>query len=333
MEIESSWIHRLKVVASRNLPSRKPQLWEDFPLAIRRRVELELGQRTRPGWLDAPHIVDLSRVGMGDAEPAMKMSLLLRDTIARALFLYGTFEISGTRLMQAFLGQGMTFVDVGANIGYYTLLAARAVGEGGAVYAFEPNAAVRSLLEGNLRLNGLQGRVQVRPHAVARDSGEIRFYPSTTPDNSGVSSLLPGAGRSDAGQVVPCVSLDDFAAALPGRRRIDLMKIDVEGAELEVLAGGRGVLSGGAAPAIIFETLDLAAVDAVLRPHDYLIRRLNYTLAGGLELIEAGTAFDGIFDDYEPPNYFAAKDSAVFSQVIAQAKARQSAVLRVLGRL
>jgi FkbM family methyltransferase len=333
--MEASWIDRLMGVLSRNRPSQKPQLWEDFPLAVRRRVQLELYPRTRSDWMDTPHVVDLSRVGMDGGDLPIRMSLLLRDAIARALFLYGTYEICGTRLMQAFLAPGMTFVDVGANIGYYTLLAARAVGEPGAVYAFEPNGAVRPRLEENLGLNGLLDRVHVRPQAVARASGEIRFYRSTTFDNSGLSSILPGAGRSDEAEVVSCVSLDDFAAALPeGRPRpIDLMKIDVEGAELEVLAGGSGLLAHDDGPAIIFESMDIAAVGAVLGPHGYTIRRLHYTLACGLELIELGQSFDGIFDEYEPPNFFAVKDAARFGHIVERANARHSAVRRLLGRL
>jgi len=168
---------------------------------------------------------------------------------------------------------------------------------------------------------------------VARTSGEIRFYTSTVPDNCGLSSILPGAGRSAEPRVVPCVSLDDFAAALPGQRPIDLMKVDVEGAELEVLGGGDRVLARADAPAIMFETLDLAAAGALLGRHGYAIRRLHYTLAGGLELIELGKPFHGIFDDYEPPNYFATKDAAGFDEVVAHANARHSMALRMLGRL
>jgi FkbM family methyltransferase len=335
--MERSWIDRLKVVMSRNRPRHKPQLWEDFALSVRRRVELELHRRMRTDWMDTPHVVDLSRVRIDDGGPPIRMSLVLRDAIAKAVFLYGTYEICGTRLMQAFLRPGMTFVDVGANIGYYTLLAARAVGATGAVYAFEPNAPVRARLEENLRLNGLLGgdrdRIHVRPHAVARVSGEIQFYRSTVSDNSGLSSILPGAGRADDAEVVPCVSLDDFAAALPDGKPIHLMKIDVEGAEMEVLGGGGGVLSRADGPAIIFESSEIATSGAFLTPYGYSIRRVHYTMAGGLQLLALGAPFHGIFDDYEPPSYFAAKNMAAFDQIVAQANTRQPAALRMLGRL
>ncbi len=331
--MEWSWIERLKDVVLQNRPSQKPQLWEDFPLAARRRVEFEVCRRTRSDWLDTPHVVELSRTGTDRADPPIQMSLLLRDRIARAVFLYGTYEICTTRLVQAFLRAGMTFVDVGANIGYYTLLAARAVGKAGLVYAFEPNVAVRSRLEENLRLNGLLGQVHIRQLAMARSSGESAFYRSVVSDNSGLSSILPGGGRSDDAELVPCVSLDDFAAALPGRRPIDLMKIDVEGAEMEVLAGGRGVLARDDAPAIIFESEDVATLGGLLSAHGYVVRRPHYTLAGGLEFIGLNEPFHGIFDRYEPPNYFATKDRAAFDRIAGQENARPSAALRMLGRL
>ena len=326
-------LDRLKKLILHNRPSRKPQLWEDIPLVMRRRVELEIGQRTRAGWMDTPRIVDLSRVGNGSGHPPIRMSLVPRDSVARALFLYGTYEICGTRLLQAFLCPGMTFVDVGANIGYYSLLAARAVGPAGAVHAFEPNEAVRPRLEENIRLNNLLDRVYIRPQAVARTSGESAFYRSVVSDNSGLSSILPGSGRTDVAEMVPCVSLDDFVASLPSTRSIDLIKIDVEGAEAEVLAGGQRVLGGDDAPAIMFESRDVAEIEQVLRPHRYAIRRLHYTLARGLELVEPGPSFHGIFDDYEPPNYFATRDEGLLDRLIQRVRARSSAALRVLGRL
>jgi FkbM family methyltransferase len=189
------------------------------------------------------------------------------------------------------------------------------------------------LLEENLRLNGSQGWVHVRGQAVTRASGETPFYRSAVADNSGLSSILPGQGRSEQAEIVACVTLDDFAATLPGQRRIDLMKIDVEGAEVDVLAGGSGVLSREDAPVIVFESTDIEEAAAVLGPHGYEIRRVHYTMGGGLELIEVGTSFHGIFDDYEPPNYIAGTGAALFGQILERASARQSAARRMLGRL
>jgi FkbM family methyltransferase len=173
--------------------------------------------------------------------------------------------------------------------------------------------------------------VTVHGQAVAATSGSISFYASTVDQNQGISSILPGRGREQA-LSVPSVTLDEFAAGLGGTR-IDVIKMDVEGAEIQVIAGGKRTLDGKHAPAIIFEATELGAVGEALRGAGYHIRRLHYTLAEGLQLPDANVPFDDIFKDYEAPNYFAAKDEALFQTVVARANGARSAVMRLLGRI
>src|SRR5262249_44198555 len=163
-----------------------------------------------------------------------------------------------------------TFVDVGANIGYYTLVAARIVGAAGAVYAFEPNAPIRERLERHIALNGLSN-VVVSAEAVSAETGEIGFYASVNPENQGSSSLLPGEGLG-AEQIVPAVALDDLVAR--HRRRFDLLKMDVEGAELQLFAGGKSLLASAHAPALLFESTHLAPALDLLRGHGYQVFRM-----------------------------------------------------------
>src|SRR6188768_3964767 len=133
----SSWIQLLRDAARRNRPSRKPQLWENPLLALRRRLAFEVKRRTDDGWLDRMQVVALSRAGFGDDDPAPPcMEVAPREVINQTLFLYGTFEISQTRLIQSLLRPGMTFLDIGANIGYYTVIGARLVGPTGSVHSF-----------------------------------------------------------------------------------------------------------------------------------------------------------------------------------------------------
>ena len=320
----------VREVAARNLPSQKPQLWENLSLSIRRRVAFELERLFRPGSIERPRVVTLSSIGLDGSDPPPCIEVNPSETINRAIFLYGTFEISETRLVQALVRPGMTVLDVGANIGYYTIIAARLVGESGRVFSFEPSTTTRALLEANVKRNAFQN-VVIRPEALAERTGEVGFYPSTQASNQGISSIIPTDDRP-AEITVPCSRLDDFVGNM-GDRRIDLIKMDIEGAELQAIRGGRQVLGRSDGPPIIFEAHDLAPVAGALRELGYQIRRLHYTLDRGLELPDASTPFRGIFDLYEAPNYFAAKNPGVFEEAIARANANRSPLLRWLGRI
>jgi FkbM family methyltransferase len=312
------------------MPSRKPQLWENFPLAVRRRATLELGQRLDRAWLDQPRVVELSEVGFDPPLPALKMEVVPREMMNKALFLYGTFEISETRLVQAFLRPGMTFIDVGANIGYYSLIAAAIVGTSGAVHAFEPNDDIRARFVHNVGLNGFD-QVHVHAEAMTGRSGEVTFYVSTWNENSGISSIIPGAALGHP-RTVPAVSLDDFVSRLPGKSA-DLLKMDIEGAELEVISGGRELLGTPSAPSLLFESFDVTRLLPTLEGLGYVVKRIHYTMSGGLELRDPRSKEPGLFDAYESPNYFGVKDPNVFEQVTTQANNRRSPALRLLGRL
>jgi FkbM family methyltransferase len=313
-----------------NRPSRKPQLWEHFPLAVRRRVTLEVGQRVDPTWLDRPRVVKLAELNFGDGGPALQMELVTRDGMNMALYKYGVFEISETTLVLAFLRPGMTVLDVGANIGYYSLVAARAVGRGGVVHGFEPNDEIRSRAQKNLALNELTN-VQLHAEAISTTSGEVRFYASAVPENTGISSIIANRGLDPTGKVVPAVSLDDFTKRIG--RKADLLKMDIEGAELPAIEGGRELLGGKDAPALLFESFRVGPLLEALRGLGYSVRKLHYTMASGLELRDPEDSFESIFARYESPNFFAVKDPAQFEFMLQRANEKRSPVLRLLGQL
>jgi hypothetical protein len=166
---------------------------------------------------------------------------------------------------------------------------------------------------------------------MADKTGSVSFFASTVGENQGISSIIPGAGR-EAAAPVPSVSLDDFVAGL-APARVDLIKMDVEGAEPQIIAGGQRTLAAGDAPAIIFEADNLTPIAEPLRAFGYRIRRHHYTLERGLELLEPDAQFEDIFAGYEAPNYFAAKNEDTFQSAIAAANAARPAALRLLGRI
>jgi len=121
------------------------------------------------------------------------------------------------------------FVDVGANVGLYSCIVGRA-GAARGIVAFEPDAGNFDRLLGNLRLNGLTEAVEARPVAVGARVG-VAVLAGGPPENSGLSRIDPDATN---GREVPVVALDDVVTTSGG---VIAVKIDVEGHELDVLAG------------------------------------------------------------------------------------------------
>lgn len=131
---------------------------------------------------------------------------------------------------------GATVLDVGANVGCYTMLFAGWVGDTGRVYAFEPAAASRAGLERHLALNGLTSRVSVRPEAISDGAGDAAFLDAGTHgDNRLVPAPAPGT------TTVPSLSIDGFCEA--AGLSPEVIKIDIEGAELAALRGARRTIA------------------------------------------------------------------------------------------
>lgn len=145
---------------------------------------------------------------------------------------YGDYETAVTRTIEAVVQPGWLVADIGAQIGYMTLLMALRVGRAGEVLAFEPMPANFAVLEENIRLNGYRS-VRLERLAVADRSGAALLHRLDDRALSATASIMPGEG--DAGIEVESVSLDDYLARHGGDLRF--AKIDVEGAEELVLAG------------------------------------------------------------------------------------------------
>ena len=158
-----------------------------------------------------------------------------------------------TKVFLSLLSPGNRVVDVGANIGYYTLLAARAVGPRGSVLALEPEWLNYLLLRLNLGENGIRHARAVRA-AAGEKRGEGHLYLSTW--NKGDHRVFGGDDpRDHIG--VPVVSLDEVVGGEHGR--ISLVKMDVQGAELKVLRGMECVLSESRGVRVITEFLALGS--------------------------------------------------------------------------
>lgn len=156
----------------------------------------------------------------------------VNDTyIGRSLSLYGEYSEGEVELFRKFIKPGHLVLDIGANIGVFTLFFAKAVEETGLVIAFEPQRLVFQSLCANIAINSLSN-VICRQQAVAETPGQITvpILDQSMPNNFGGVSL----GGWEEGEAVAVVTIDDLN--LP---RCDFMKVDVEGMEAKVLQGAQ----------------------------------------------------------------------------------------------
>jgi FkbM family methyltransferase len=185
-------------------------------------------------------------------------------------FVYDSWEPEVTQAIDRTVAPGMTVADIGAQSGFFSLLLSKRVGSRGQVIAFEPLPANYRLLDENLRLNKIEN-VIVRREAVADHSGTLSFrFPVEEPSLiAGPLSPEDNTGTFD----VDCVSLDDFVS----RQKIslDLIKMDVEGAEGSVLAGAQKTLEHFH-PILIIELHD-AGDQPRLHPVPVHLQAMGYT--------------------------------------------------------
>jgi FkbM family methyltransferase len=172
---------------------------------------------------------------------------LLIDPKGEKYYWTGTHEVPVQQAIVSHLKPGMTFWDIGAHIGFFSLLACRRVGDSGHVHAFEPMEQNRARLSVGIQENGFSN-ITVHEYGLAATSGEavLHAHPSSL-----MWTLVPERGMR-RGITVWCYTLDELAQFTS---RPDLIKIDAEGAEVEVLRGGLHFLST-ARPSLIIEFSD-----------------------------------------------------------------------------
>lgn len=198
------------------------------------------------------------------------------------IMLDGYWEMWVTEVIAACVQPGMVAADIGANIGYYTLLMADLVGPRGCVHAFEPNPRMIRLLQRSVALNGFTSRTYIHQTALGETDGEtLGFHvPEHEPKNG---HLLPQG--TDVPADIPLIEtrrLDSEEAW----QAIQFAKIDVEGAEELIWSGARGLLDGSALRTIVLEftpgryadaagflerILGFGFAAAVIDPHDGLV--------------------------------------------------------------
>lgn len=237
-----------RAVGGHGLGRIKPLRWsyDLFFKALKPRTVTVLGQRM---WLDD------------------------RDTLE--LGTHGIYEPVETGLLQRELRAGGTFLDIGANIGYYTLIAARIVGPKGRVFAFEPDPANFTLLKKNVEANG-HSNVTLVNKAVSDRTGGLRLFVNEA--NRGDHRIYDSKdGRSSIS--IQAVALDGFFKKLD--RKVQFIKMDIQGSEAKALEGMKGLIRANRSLKLVTEfspgSLKLCGSD----PAGYLktLRKLGFKVS------------------------------------------------------
>jgi FkbM family methyltransferase len=214
----------------------------------------------------------------------------------------GTWEPAEAKFLRRVIRTGDVVVDCGANVGYFTLLAAHAVGPNGAVLAVEPQPINCALLRANVWRQRL-GNVVVLPTATGARRGLIALD-QPQEQNSGSYEGRSAWGEDD--QLIPMVPVDDVMAT--AGIGVDVVKIDVQGADHEVLAGVQHALAGSPHAVVLVEfwpegmerqgadpAAVLASYRASSRPIGLLRQDGNAVSATDEDIMSACTSWEGGF--------------------------------------
>jgi FkbM family methyltransferase len=241
----------------------------------------------------------------------LTLEVYMSDAIGYSIVTGGVFDPCVSETLHRMIDPGDVVVDVGANVGYLTSLAAARAGDGGVVIAYEPHPSVFELLAKN-----------VARWASEAPAASVEIHQEAMSDRTGVGELVAGpvfhanmglaslsaAGQESAGQntvTVPLRRLDD---AIEGRA-VGLLKIDVEGHEPGVLRGARALLERGSVRDIVFEDHDPYPSEAteIVEACGYRLISLENDLLG---LRLRAPYQRGVLSGWPGPSYLATRDEA-----------------------
>lgn len=220
-----------------------------------RKIAYRLKQRMSKRWLD---LLWLWRSRNPFFDIYIKDDIRLRlftDSKLCEFIFKSSFELSERIFVQKYLRPGDVFIDVGANIGLFSMIAAREVGPKGQVHAFEPSKETWRRLCQNVRINNF-GNVVCVHSGLSETAGILELLKSTEGYDAWNSFGKPIKGLNFRTEKVEVHTLDKYVADHDLTERVGLIKIDVEGWETRVLAGASNLLSHNCAPDLLVEFSD-----------------------------------------------------------------------------
>jgi FkbM family methyltransferase len=199
--------------------------------------------------------------------PLVHLDVLVRDLLIRDVF-----EPDQTKTLRKFLPEGGVFFDVGANLGYFSILGATWVGHKGHVFAFEPYSPIHALLNRNVKLNGVCGIVTSLKLGCFSSSGEMAMELGNDTGKTHLSESKIGMV-----EMVSLITLDEFVEQ-HAVKRIDCIKIDAEGSDFEIIKGARSTIEKFR-PVIMLETDNLGRFGGSKSNVISFFERLDYSLS------------------------------------------------------
>ncbi len=177
---------------------------------------------------------------INDFDGDLTINLNLSEHMQSRIFWLGFYNESIVSFLNNFLQPGMTVIDVGANIGEITLVAAKRVTPTGKIISFEPVTTINSLLEKNLQKNNISWVTTVK-QGLADKNGDAIIFTSSNDDtnnleNIGLGTIYPMGERKVPIETISISTMDKYLEEFP-IEKLDLIKIDIEGAEIPCLLG------------------------------------------------------------------------------------------------
>ena len=189
--------------------------------------------------------------------------------IMTRLSLHGTWEKSETEIIKKIIKEGDYVLDLGANIGYYTLLFSRLVGDKGKVFAFEPDPKNFSVLKRNIELNNYKNVILVQK-AVSNKNGNTNLFLSDV--NTGDHRLFADI-KNKKSIVIQTVKLDDYFKDL--HKPISFIKMDIQGSEGLAIDGMKKLLSKNHKPTLLTEFWKYGLINSGIEPNSFLQNMSN----------------------------------------------------------
>ncbi len=220
----------------------------------------------------------------------------------------GEFEPLQTKLFLDSLKPGMVVFDIGANVGYYTLLASKLVGTKGKVYAFEPDPNNLELLKKNVSLNNCSNVTIVKKALGEKEETAILSLDKANP---GESSLAKTAGEEKV--KVEVITLDKFIKQKK-IQRADVIKMDIEGAEIMALTGGQDFLQQTRGITLFIECNVKSLRNFGVEPEDLINKLEGY----GFKIVKIINEFEKRTDSYIWPCLLANLEKVSYVSLFAQ---------------